>query len=210
MGLPPDAEVIINILRSRPTFLMVGTVEPRKGCAPVLDAFEHLWSKGIESNLVLVGKQGWMMDKLAERLNNHPEMGRQFFWLRGISDEFLEAIYGAAVCLFAASEGEGFGLPLIEAAQQGLPVIARDIPVFREVAGSCAHYFSANNGAELASEIENWLSLYKDGKHPRSTDMHHLTWDQSARRYVQLLFEGGWDIEWRLHDKIRAVVSADC
>ena len=54
-------------------------------------------------------------------------------WLEGISDEYLDKVYAASTCLIAASEGEGFGLPLIEAAQHKLPIIARDIPVFREV-----------------------------------------------------------------------------
>ena len=56
--------------------------------------------------------------------------------------------------LIAASECEGFGLPLIEAARQGLPVIARDIPVFREVAGDHAFYYSAGRPEELADALE--------------------------------------------------------
>ncbi|MDZ7598485.1 MAG: glycosyltransferase [Desulfobacterales bacterium] len=62
------------------------------------------------------------------------------FWLQGISDEYLEQVYACA-CLVAASLNEGFGLPLIEAARHRVPIIARDIPVFREVAADCAFIF---------------------------------------------------------------------
>ncbi len=62
-------------------------------------------------------------------------------------------MYDAAQCLLAASEAEGFGLPLIEAAQHGLPVMARDIPVFREVAGDHAFYFDGTDPEHLADAI---------------------------------------------------------
>ena len=49
------------------------------------------------------------------------------FRLQGISDEYLEQVYAASTCLIAASINEGFGLPLIEAARHGIPIVARDI-----------------------------------------------------------------------------------
>jgi glycosyltransferase involved in cell wall biosynthesis len=121
---------------------MVGTLEPRKGHQQALAACEQLWADGVDANQVIVGKQGWMVEALVERMTHHAELNRRLFWLDGISDEFLEQVYAASACLIAASYGEGFGLPLIEAAQHKLPIVARDIPVFREVAGSHAHYFS--------------------------------------------------------------------
>ena len=78
---------------------------------------------------------------IVEKLRHHPELGKRLFWLEGISDEYLEKVYATCVCLIAASEDEGFGLPLIEAARHRIPILARDIPVFREVAGDHASYF---------------------------------------------------------------------
>lgn len=186
-GLPIDADSVLTILNQRPCFLMVGTLEPRKGHVQVLDAFEKLWKGGADNNLVIVGKQGWMVDPLVGRLNTHSELGKRLFWLEGISDEYLEKIYAASTCLIAASYGEGFGLPLIEAAQHKLPIIARDIPVFHEVAGEHAYYFNAEQSDELAHALHEWLTLYQAEKHPRSDAMPWLTWKQSATALAKIL-----------------------
>ena len=82
--------------------------------------------------------------------------------------------------LIVSSEGEGFSLPLIEMTQHRLPIIARDIPVFREVAGEHAWYFSATNGEELANTMIDWLALYAEKRAPLSEKMPFLTWKQSA------------------------------
>ena len=149
-GLPRDAAAVIDALSSRQSFLSVGTIEPRKGYDQTLCAFDKLWASGASFNLVIVGKQGWMVDDLAARLREHPRLGKQLFWLEAISDEYLERIYAACSCLIAASEGEGFGLPLIEAARHKLPIVARGIPVFREVAGDFALYFTGTAPEDLA------------------------------------------------------------
>ena len=180
MGLPADAELVLAKLSSRQSFLMVGTVEPRKGHAQTLEAFDQLWRKGLDVNLIIVGRQGWMMEKTVSRLRHHRELHQRLFWLEGISDEYLDRVYRASSCLIAASYGEGFGLPLIEAAQHKLPIIARDIPVFREVAGEHAYYFRATEPGELAQALRDWLALYQEKKHPRSDNMPWLTWRQSA------------------------------
>ena len=159
-GMPQDAVQILKTIKSKTSFLTVGTLEPRKGHLQTLAAFELLWAQQIDVNLVIVGKKGWMVDALAERINNHVELGKRLFWLDGISDEYLENIYKASACLVSASEGEGFGLPLIEAAKQGIPILARDLPVFREVAGEHAFYFTGLAAARLSiSRIKDWLNL---------------------------------------------------
>ena len=145
-----------------PRLLMVGTLEPRKGHAQVLDAVECLWRRGHILSLVIAGREGWGMGALVRRLNKHPEAGRRLFWCNRAGDAFLHRVYRCSDSLVAASLGEGFGLPLIEAAHFGLPVLARDIPVFREVAGDYARYFSAHDGAGLADEIEYWIVHHKE------------------------------------------------
>jgi glycosyltransferase involved in cell wall biosynthesis len=185
--LPLDADTALAQFRSRITFLMVGTLEPRKGHSQVLDALEQLWQSGIDTNLVIVGKQGWMVKKMVDRLRAHAEREKRLFWLEGISDEYLEKIYAASTCLIAASYGEGFGLPLIEAAQHKLPIITRDIPVFREVAGEYAYYFESETADGLAEAIKSWLSRYGEGIHLKSADMPWLTWKESAARLLKIL-----------------------
>lgn len=115
-GFPDGAERILSTIRGRPTFLMVGTIEPRKGYLQTIAAFELLWAKGVDVNLVIVGQEGWKpvpdiqrrtIPRIVSTLRQHPERGERLFWLDGISDEYLEAIYEASSCLIAASEGEG-------------------------------------------------------------------------------------------------------
>lgn len=188
-GLPDDADELLAKLAQKPTFAMVSTIEPRKGYAQALAAFEELWARGSDVNLVIVGKQGWNVDALVHKLRTHPELNSRLFWLEGISDEYLEKIYGAASCLIAASEGEGFGLPLIEAARHKLPILARDIPVFREVAGAHAAYFDGSTPAALANAVQNWLSAYQNGQHTRSDDMPWITWKESAEQMMTALLD---------------------
>ena len=178
-GLPENATETLAAISATPSFLMVGTVEPRKGHAQTLAAFEQLWAAGHDYNLVIVGKEGWHVEDTAARLRQHPRLGRQLFWLEGISDEYLEQIYPRCVALVAASEGEGFGLPLIEAARHHIPVIARDIPVFREVGGEGAYYFKGDKPDQLAQALAAWMQRAPADR-PDPNDIRCLNWRESA------------------------------
>jgi glycosyltransferase involved in cell wall biosynthesis len=193
-GRSEDSGDILEKLRSRPSLLMVGTLEPRKGHRQALTAVERLWSKGVDVNLVMVGKRGWRIEELAQRIEGHPENGSRLFWLDGISDEMLEEVYLSSDALLAASEGEGFGLPLVEAAQQGLPVIARDIPVFREVLGEHAFFFRGAEAYHLADAIQVWLSLGNAA--PRPSGLPWLTWQQSSRQLLDVVLSRKWYRSW--------------
>jgi glycosyltransferase involved in cell wall biosynthesis len=125
-------------------------------------------------------------------MQQHAEKGKRLFWLPGISDEMLLKLYAKSSCLLAPSEGEGFGLPLIEAAQHDIPILARNLPVFREVAGEHAYYFEGKEPADLADAVQAWLALHKDGKAPVSSGLQWLTWDQSARQVMDALIRQQW------------------
>lgn len=163
-------------LRSRPTFLMVGTIEPRKGYDQALEALEQLWNDGIDVNLVVVGHYGWLMEPFRARLEAHAQYNRRLYWIHDANDDELDAIYRASTWLLAASWGEGYGLPLIEATLRNIPVIARDLPVFREVMGEQAQYFKAQQPSELADVLRNLLSL-EDVPSPVKS---FPTWQESA------------------------------
>ena len=111
-GLPDNAEKVLKTISATPTFVMVGTIEPRKGYLQTLAAFELLWEQGHQVNLVIVGKEGWKplpnsqrrtIPQIVAKLRKHKESGERLFWLEGISDEYLEKIYAASTCLIAAS-----------------------------------------------------------------------------------------------------------
>ena len=186
-GLPSDSPKVLQKLKNSVTFLMVGTVEPRKGHEQTLEAFELLWCAGYQCQLVIVGKPGWNVEQLVFKLNNHKELGSRLFWLQGISDEYLDLIYKNVSCLLAASEGEGFGLPLIEGARHGLPLLVRDIPVFREIIQQHATYFRALSGIELSQSIEHWIQNYNKNLHKKSTDFSYETWKKYTEICLSLI-----------------------
>ena len=185
-GLSDPDRSLLAALATRPVFLMVGTVEPRKGHAQALDAFEQLWAQGVQADLLIVGRAGWMVDSLVARLRAHPQAGARLIWLERASDELLLALYRRAAALLMASLGEGFGLPLIEAAQHGLPIIARDLPVFREVAGDHATYWQGD-AASLAGTLTRWLAQHRDGLAQGSAAMPWLTWRESTERLLRIV-----------------------
>lgn len=206
-GLPGNSSQIIASLVNQPTFLMVGTIEPRKGYVQALNSFDLLWAQNIPVNLVFVGKAGWKMEAFIERIQNHPQLNKRLFWLNGISDEFLENVYASSVCLLAASEGEGFGLPLIEAAHYKIPIMARDIPVFREVAEDNAFYFSGLTAESLANAVAEWLDHYKQGLVVSSNKMKCLTWAESTQQLLDVCLKGDWYKHWKFDGVARYSVT---
>ena len=195
-GLPADADEVLDAMRLRPSAIAVGTIEPRKGHAQALAAFERLWSEGVQVNLVIVGHEGWNVASLTERMSKHPERGKRLHWLSDASDEMLAQVYANATVLLAASLGEGFGLPLIEGAMHGLPIIARDLPVFREVAAWHAFYFEGESADSLPSALRTWLDLHSHGLAPSSEGLKWLTWGESARQLMEVVMGGRIYREW--------------
>lgn len=184
-GMTKAERLMIDSLAGTSSFLMVGTIEPRKGHSQSLEAFELLWAQGGDQRLVIVGKPGWLTEPLVARLRSHPELGRRLLWFEGATDETLDELYKECSTLLAASEGEGFGLPLIEAARHGLPILARNLPVFREVAGTDAFYFDGNEAGDLADAVERWCRLASEDLAPSSSSLRWITWEQSAEMLVE-------------------------
>ena len=174
------------------TVLMVGTIEPRKNHALALDAIELLWARGIDVNLCIAGKRGWMVDAFIARLGKHAESGRRLHFVDGPDDDEMHYCYAHCAGLLLPSVGEGFGLPLIEAAQFDTPILASDIPVFREIAGNYATYFPLGTREQLAASIEAWLAASQGGTVPASRGMPRLTWEQSADRLLDILLLNRW------------------
>ena len=186
-GLPSHASEVFQQMKQSKSFLSVGTLEPRKGYWQTLKAFDLLWAQGLDVNWILVGKFGWKASELTQAIQKHPLFNQKLFWESGVSDEYLESLYQQADCLIAASEGEGFGLPLIEAAQKQLPILARNLTVFKEVAGEFAFYFDGLEPQDLANAIKNWLALNEQQLAPQSSGMPYLSWQQSAEQLISLI-----------------------
>jgi glycosyltransferase involved in cell wall biosynthesis len=171
----------------RPAFLIVGTVEPRKGHDDALNAFEALWADGHDIQLVVAGRKGFRPLDVIDRMRRHRAKGRRLFWFKDVSDAMLEDLYRRSTCLLAPSRAEGFGLPLVEAALHGLPALARDIPVFREIAPAGSRFFADEGPDALAGSVRDWLA------HPVSKRRASgiLSWRDSAANLASLLVDAG-------------------
>ena len=186
---PRNASVLVPAqpeLESKSYVLMVGTLEPRKGHLQIIDACEALWRQSSNTCLVVVGRQGWLADELVLKIENHPFLGTRLFWFSDIDDVALESLYSGSSGLIAASYAEGYGLPLIEAAKRSIPIFARDIPVFREVAGSQATYFD-RSGSALIRELGAWLDSLRDNTAIPSSRIPVLTWAQSTAQLLAII-----------------------
>lgn len=104
--------------------LVVGTLEPRKNQQLVIDAFDRLRRRHDDLGLVLVGRQGWLMEGLVERIRSHPEFGRRLLWPDGVSDGELAWLYRHAFLTVAPSRYEGLGVPVMEALHHGCATIS--------------------------------------------------------------------------------------
>ena len=131
-GLPPGA----------PYFVCVGTIEPRKNHALLLDIWEG-WGAGAPP-LFICGSRGWLNEDVFRGLDALPP-GSPVRELSGLPDGALAALVAGARALLMPSLAEGFGLPPVEAAALGTPVICADLPVYREVLGDIAVYANATD-----------------------------------------------------------------
>jgi glycosyltransferase involved in cell wall biosynthesis len=188
-----ESKVLERKFGAHPRFLMVGTLEPRKAHEQTIRAFEEAWERGESWRLVIAGKLGWNMDRLGREIRNHPEFERRLFWFEQPSDQLLQALYQSSDYVLCPSEGEGFGLPLIEAANAGTPVIARDIPVFREVGVDSAFYFADDKSpAVIRQAIQECVTSIQPPR-KRAPKRNPLTWSASAAQLARQLTGDCWD-----------------
>ncbi len=172
-----------------PLFLCVSTIEPRKGQRVALRAFDSLWREGVDARLLFVGRRGWLDEAVVAEIANHPELGRRLFWFDDVGDDELAFLYQHARALVLPSFAEGFGLPIVEAAWRGRPVLCSDIPVFREVGGAGAIYFRVNDPQALADCVKDFLAGRIRADPAR---VSRTTWAQAARRIVEVIAREEW------------------
>lgn len=147
---PPMAE---------PYFLMLGTIEPRKNHLLMLQIWQRLVRQSGDAapRLVLIGQKGWECEHVLRLLERAPELRDHVRWLPTCSDTALIQWMVHARALLFPSFAEGFGLPVLEALERGVPVISADLPVYREFAGDLPEYLDPLDAAAWQAAISEYV-----------------------------------------------------
>lgn len=170
-------------------YLCVATIEPRKNHIFLLEAFDYIWRSYPDVPLCLVGGYGWRMKDFVKNLQNHPQYSKSLFWFNDVSDTELAFCYRNARALVYPSVIEGFGLPLMEALHYGCPVLASDIPIFREIGGDYCTYFSLASPEKLARLIMDIESNPKAEILKKRDKFSCTSWEESVAELLSKVID---------------------
>ena len=122
-------------LGQHPYFVFCSTLEPRKNHLMILAVWRALVERlgAGAPRLVLVGTRGWHYDPIIDLIERSPSLRTRVREVGGLSTPGLKRLIDNAQAVLMPSFGEGYGLPVHEALAAGAPVLASDIPVFREI-----------------------------------------------------------------------------
>lgn len=171
--------------------LFVGTIQPRKNIAKLIEAFSILQSSDLQ--LVIVGKRGW---KYEEILAAPEEFGvrDKVVFIHNATDDDLPSLYKNAVCFVLPSLYEGFGLPVLEAMKYGCPVLTSNVSSLPEAGGEAAVYFDPEDAGDIAKSLESIIQnselrerLVKKGYE----QVKKFSWEKTARETLKVLEEVG-------------------
>ena len=161
---PPDPAAVPPRIAALPRFfLCVGTLEPRKNHLLLVETWEAL-ARDPEvaalPPLVLAGRRGWLGPEAVRRLDASPLQGTAILEVSGLSDGALTALYDRAEALVMPSLAEGYGLPPLEAAARGCPVLVADLPVYHETLGALPVYLPPMQSYPWQTTIKQMLAAF--------------------------------------------------
>ncbi|PXX23818.1 MULTISPECIES: glycosyltransferase family 1 protein [Burkholderia] len=168
---------------ARPHFVMVGTIEPRKNHWFILHLWRELvarWGNAVPQ-LVIVGRQGWKCANELDMLKQCPELQEVVVYLPDCSDATMFAQLRSASALLFPSFVEGYGLPIAEALSMGVPVLASNLAVFREIAGDVPDYLDPLDGAGWLARIQAYAQPYskdRERQMERMAGFRKPTWPE--------------------------------
>jgi glycosyltransferase involved in cell wall biosynthesis len=136
-------------------FVMVGTIEARKNHLMLLGVWERLLGRMGEKtpDLIIIGERGWEVGEVLSKLDHLGELAARVREISDCSDDELAKWIAGSRALLMPSFAEGFGLPVVEALDLGTPVIASDLPVFREIAGDIPTYLDPRDSSAWETAI---------------------------------------------------------
>ncbi len=168
--------------------LNIGTIEPRKNHAYILDTFDILRQRDSNVSLIIIGRPGWKNSEILGRIRNHREFGTRLLHFDNASDRVLVEAIERSDCLVCPSIAEGFGLPVVEGLMHGLEVFASEIPSFHEIGTGYCRFFNMNSPFSLADQLEKWFAETRRGKvSSMKKEFSWPDWGESTEEFIQLI-----------------------
>ena len=186
------SEFIEKYNLKNPYVLFVGTLQPRKNIAKLIEAFAKLKTENLKLktslDLVIVGRKGWDYEKILEAPDKFGVSERVKF-LEDVTNEDLPLFYKNAEVFVLPSLYEGFGLPILEAMQYDCPVVTSNVSSLPEAGGDAAIYFDPNNAEDIAEKIEKVISdpkLREEMVRKGKEQIKKFSWEKSAKDVVRI------------------------
>ena len=170
--------------------LMASTLEPRKNFVGVIQAYAKLDGALRKKNpLVIVGKKGWYYEQIFDCVRAL-KVESQVHFLGYVSDEDLLALMRGAIAFLFPSFYEGFGLPVVEAMANGIPVLTSRISSLPEVGGEAVLYVDPYDIMSLTQGMEMLLGD-EDGRHrlikKGLIQSQQFSWEKTAKHILNLI-----------------------
>jgi glycosyltransferase involved in cell wall biosynthesis len=180
--LPPLAATMPASLE-RPYFVCLGTIEARKNHLLLLNLWRDLVAQrgGETPALVLIGRRGWEVENTVDLLDRCPALRGIVSERSALSDSETARLVKNSRALLLPSFAEGFGFPLVEALALGVPVLASDIPVFREIGDDAPEYIDPLDGVAWRRAILDYAatpSPRREAQLQRLADWRPPRWDE--------------------------------
>lgn len=186
--LPQGNGSLPAYLAGPPYVLLLGNAAPNKNIGFLVAALRMLTREGRAVRALHVGRDP--TGDLAKALSG--DGATLLRSLGSLEDSVLDAVLRNATALVQPSSYEGFGLPIIEAQDRGVPVIASDIPVFREVAGEGCVLVPLDDVCHLADALHRVTTDPSFRAHlsmRASENSARFTWDKSAEAAVVMIYQ---------------------
>jgi len=170
--------------------LFVGTLQPRKNIARLIEAFAKL---NLDLELVIIGKKGWMWEDILYAPEKFGVKTKVKF-LHSVSDDDLPNFYKNAVCFVLPSLYEGFGLPILEAMRYGCPVLTSNISSLPEAGGDAALYCNPEDVNDIAKNLKLLVEnqeLREKLVEKGNDQVKKFSWEKTARETLKVLQDLG-------------------
>jgi len=178
-------------IKNRDFILSIGTVQPRKNYARLINAVAQMRDKGFDIDIVIAGGKGWLEDEIYQTIQT-TNMQKNVNFIGYVDDVDLPILYNMAECFAFPSLYEGFGLPVLEAMACGTPVITSNISSLPEVAGNAALMIDPYNIESIQHALQNILvdkNLREDLIQKGFKQIKQFTWENAANQLLMIYQE---------------------